>query len=299
MMGGPTAQAASAAAAVTPARRTGDEAWEAVFHYALLGFFAAIFLGPLVVMIVSAFKDDELRLLKELGTWKAFVPTAPSLQNFADVFRRMPFHRFLLNSLVVVAGIVGGGLVVNSMIAYALARLRFPGRRLLLSLIVGLIIIPFEGIAVPLLLEVNRLGWIDSYHVQILPFVAHPFSIFLFYQFFIGIPKEFDEAARVDGANRGRIYWSIILPLSRPVIATISILQALEYWGAFLWPLMVTRGETYRPLTVAMQTFFGQYPRDWGDSMAFATMMTVPVLLIFIAFQRWFIQSLSSSGVKG
>lgn len=291
--------ATSPAARAASARPAVRLAWAAALHYAALVFFAAIFLGPLLVMVVSAFKDDELRLLKEVGTWKAFVPAAPSLQNFVDVFRRMPFHRFLLNSLVVVAGIVVGGLVVNSMIAYALARLRFPGRALLLSLIVGLIIVPFEGIAVPLLLVVNRLGWLDSFHVQILPFIAHPFSIFLFYQFFAGIPKEFDEAARVDGASRGRIYWSIILPLSRPVIAAVSILQALEYWGAFLWPLMVTRGETYRPLTVAMQTFFGQYPRDWGDTMAFATMMTVPVLLLFIAFQSWFIQSLSSSGVKG
>lgn len=282
-----------------PRRSMPRMAWQAALHYALLVFFAVIFLGPLLVMIVSALKADELQLMKEIGTWKAFVPSTPSLKNFVDVFRRMPFLRFAMNSVTVVAGIVAGGLIVNSMMAYALARLRFRGRRLLLSVILGLIIIPFEGIAIPLLLLVNRLGWIDSYHVQIVPFIAHPFSIFLFYQFFIGIPRELDEAALVDGASRARVFWSIILPLSRPVIATVSILQALEYWGAFLWPLMVTRVETYRPLTVAIQTFFGQYPRDWGDTMAFATMMTVPVLLLFLAFQGWFIQSLSSSGVKG
>lgn len=299
MMTGSMASPTASGIAPSRRRQARGGAWRGVFHYVLLILYAALFLGPLLVMIVSAFKDDELRLLKEVGTWRAFVPSAPSLQNFGDVFRRMPFHRFLLNSLVVVSGIVFGGLLVNSMMAYALARLHFAGRRFLLSVVVGLIVIPFEGIAIPLLLEVNRLGWIDSYHVQIVPFVAHPFSIFLFYQFFIGISREFDEAARVDGATRWRIYWSIILPLSRPVIATVAILQALEYWGAFLWPLMVTRGESYRPLTVAIQTFFGQFPRDWGDTMAFATMATIPVLLLFIAFQRWFIQTLSASGIKG
>jgi len=270
----------------------------AALNYALLFFFAAVFLGPLTVMFVSSLKADEFQLLREMGTIYAFIPTNPSLKNYFDVFRRMPFHRFFLNSVIVVSSIVVLGLFVNSLIAYALARLRWRGRQFILSIIVALIIIPFEGIAVPLLLEVNRFGWLDSYHVQIIPFIAHPFSIYLFYQFFIGIPKDFDEAALVDGASYFRIYRQIIVPLSKPVFATVAILQFLEYWGSFLWPLMVTRGFTYRPLTVGMQTFFGQYPREWGDIMAFASMMTLPVLAVFVAFQRWFIQSVASAGVK-
>ncbi len=268
-------------------------------HLLLLVFFAFIFLAPLWIMWVSSLKANEFQLLTEMGTWRVFIPGQPSLQNYFDVFRRMPFQRFLLNSLVVVSNIVIWGLLVNSMAGYALARLNWLGRTAVLSLIVALIIIPFEGVAVPLLLLVNRLGWIDSYRVQIIPFIAHPFSIYLFYQFFIGLPKDFDEAALVDGAGRFRIYWQIVLPLSKPALATVAILQFLEYWGAFLWPLMVTRGFDYRPLTVGMQTFFGQWPREWGDIMAFATMMTIPTLVIFIAFQRWFIQSVASAGVKG
>jgi ABC-type sugar transport system, permease component len=268
-------------------------------HLILLLFFAFIFLSPLWIMWVSSLKADEFRLLTEMGSWRIFVPSHPSLQNYFDVFHRMPFQRFFLNSLVIVTSIVAAGSLVNSMAGYALARLRWLGRGLILGIIVSLMIIPFEGVAIPLLLIVNRLGWIDSYKVQIIPFIAHPFSIYLFYQFFIGIPKDFDEAALVDGASRLRIYWNIILPLSKPVLATVAILQFLEYWGAFLWPLMVTRGFEYRPLTVGMQTFFGQWPREWGDIMAFATMMTVPTLLLFVAFQRWFIQSVASTGVKG
>lgn len=268
-------------------------------HTLILLFFAFVFLGPLWIMWVSSLKANEFQLLTEMGNWRVFVPGQPSLQNYFDVFRRMPFHQFLFNSTFIVSNIVAWGLVVNSMIGYALARLRWWGRGLVLSLIVALIIIPFEGVAVPLLLIVNRLGWVDSYRVQIIPFVAHPFSIYLFYQFFIGIPRDFDEAALVDGASRFRIYWNIVVPLSKPVLATVAILQFLEYWGSFLWPLMVTRGFDYRPLTVGMQTFFGQWPREWGDIMAFATMMTIPTLVIFVAFQRWFIQSVASSGVKG
>ncbi len=268
-------------------------------HMVILLFFAFVFLAPLWIMWVSSLKANEFQLLTEMGTWRVFVPGQPSLQNYFDVFRRMPFHRFLLNSILIVTNIVLWGLLVNSMAGYALARLNWWGRSFVLGLVVALIIIPFEGVAVPLLLIVNRLGWVDSYRVQVIPFIAHPFSIYLFYQFFIGIPRDFDEAARVDGAGRFRIYRSIIMPLSKPVLATVAILQFLEYWGSFLWPLMVTRGFDYRPLTVGMQTFFGQWPREWGDIMAFATMMTIPTLVLFVSFQRWFIQSVASAGVKG
>ncbi len=268
-------------------------------HTVALLFFLFVFLAPLWIMWVSSLKANEFQLLAEMNTWRVFIPSRPSLQNYVDVFHRMPFGRFLFNSTFIVSNIVIWGLLINSMAGYALARLHWAGRAAVLALIVSLIIIPFEGVAVPLLLIVNRLGWVESYQVQIVPFIAHPFSIYLFYQFFIGIPRDFDEAALVDGASRFRIYWNIILPLSRPVLATVAILQFLEYWGAFLWPLMVTRGFDYRPLTVGMQTFFGQWPREWGDIMAFATMMTVPTLVIFVIFQRWFIQSVASAGVKG
>jgi multiple sugar transport system permease protein len=193
------------------------------------------------------------------------------------------------------------------MAAYALARLDFPGKRIILAVIIALIIIPFESIAVPLLLLVRGLpwpggdNWLNTYHVQIIPFMAEAFSIFLFYQFFIGIPKDFDEAARVDGATGFMIYYRIIVPLSRPVFATVAILQFLAYWGAYLWPLMSTAsaGFDIQPLPVAMQVFFGQSPRQWGDIMAFASLATVPVLIVFLLFQKWFVQSVASSGVKG
>ncbi len=268
--------------------------------YLLMTALAAFFLFPTLFMLVSSFKANETQVLRDMSTLWAFVPRGEiSMKNYGDVFAAMPFGRFMLNSVLIVSTTVISGLLVNSLIAYALARLRFTGRALLLSVIVALIIIPFEAVAVPLLLVVNRFGWLDSYHVQIIPFIADAFSIFLFYQFFINLPKDLEEAALVDGASRFRIYWKIVIPLSRPVFATVAILQFLTHWGDFLWPLMVTRGETYRPLPVAMQQFFSFDPKLWGDIMAFAAMITIPVLIIFLLFQKWFVQSVASTGVKG
>jgi multiple sugar transport system permease protein len=272
--------------------------------YPVFILFALIFIAPVEVMFVTSLKRDELEILREMTSFRAFWVAHPSLENYAavlsgEVLGGTPFARFLFNTVLIVGSIVAGGIAVNSMAAFALARLRFRGRSFLVSLVVALIILPFEGLAVPLLLIVNRFGWLNSYHVQIVPFIAHPFSIYLFYQFFTKIPRELDEAARVDGASPWQIYWRIALPLSLPVIATVAILQSLEYWNSFLWPLMVTRGPEYRPLSVAMNNFFGQYPRYWGDVMAFAVLTSMPILLVYLLFQRWFIQSVVRSGLKG
>ncbi len=141
--------------------------------------------------------------------------------------------------------------------------------------------------------------WLESFHVQILPFIAEPFSIFLFYQFFVGIPKDFDEAAYIDGASRLQVYWRIIMPLSKPVFATVAILKMMFFWSFFLWPLLVTREEAQRPLMVGISYFRSEPPIRWGSIMAYAGMVIVPVLIVFLIFQRWFLSSMRSSGVKG
>jgi multiple sugar transport system permease protein len=276
-------------------------------NYVLLVILAVFFLFPIVFMVVSSLKSNDEQLLSDLSSLKAFIPYGTiSLGNYSNVFARLPFGQYMFNSVFIVTMIVVFGLFVNSLIAYTLARMNFPGRRLMLAVVVALIIVPFESIAVPLLLMVNNLPWfdgsttwIDSYQVQIIPFIADAFSIFLFYQFFIGIPKELEEAALVDGASRFRMYWRLIVPLSRPVFATVAILQFLTHIGDFLWPLMVTTGDTFRPLMVGMQVFFGQAPRLWGPIMAFASMITIPILIVFLLFQRWFMRSVASTGIKG
>jgi multiple sugar transport system permease protein len=275
--------------------------------YLLMIAFGFFFLFPLVFMLVSSIKNSEMQVTTDMSTLYAFIPRGDvGFQNYFDVFEQLNFGRLMFNSVFIVTTMVLLGLAINSLIAYALARLEFKGRGTILSIIVALIIVPFQAVAVPLLLMVNNLPWfdgsttwLDTYHVQIIPFIADAFSIYLFYQFFIGFPKELEEAALVDGASLFRIFWNIVLPLSRPVFATVAILQFLTHWGDFLWPLMVTRGERVRPLTIGMQSFFGQDPRLWGDLMAFAAMITVPVLIVFLMFQKWFVQSVATSGIKG
>jgi multiple sugar transport system permease protein len=275
-------------------------------QYGLHALLAGFFLFPLAFMLVSAFKTDELQLLRDMGSVRAFLPCGRlSLGNFAQVLAHTGFMRALGNSLFTVATTVALGILVNSALAYALARFRFPGRGLLLGAVAALVIIPFEAIAVPLLVLVNRLpwfgggGWLDSYQVQILPFAAHAFSVYLFYQFFAALPRELEEAALMDGASRLRIYWSIVLPLSRPVIATVAVLQFLSRWNDLLWPVLVVRGPRHATLPLAMQAFFGQYPRHWGEVMAFATLATLPTLALFLACQRWFVRGATAGALKG
>lgn len=275
-------------------------------RYILMILLGAFFMFPIVFMLVSSIKTNELQVVSDMSSFRAFLPVGEiGLDNYETVLQ-VDFGRMMFNSVFIMLITVIVGLFINSLIAYSLARLRFKGKNFLLSVIIALIIIPFEAVAIPLLVLVNHLpwfggatSWLDSYHVQIIPFIADAFSIFLFYQFFINIPKELEEAALVDGASLFRIFWNIILPISKPIFATVAILQALASWNRFMWPLMVTRGVDVRPLTVGIQTFFGQDPRIWGDLMAFASMITIPVLIVFLLFQKWFVQSVASTGIKG
>lgn len=263
----------------------------------------AFVLAPLFLMFATSFKADENQILRDFGNAKAFIvwPWEVSLENFQQVLSNttFPVLRYMLNSGIIVVSIVVLGIFVNSLAAFALARLSFPGRNYIVFGVIALIIVPMESLAVPLLLMMNKVGWVDSYQAQIVPFIAHPFSIFLFYQFFTIIPKDLDEAAYVDGASRLRTYWSVIMPLSLPTIATVAILQSLEYWNAYLWPLMVTRSSDVRPVSLALAQFFGTPPPIWGDVMAFSVLMSLPILVVYLVFQRWFIQSAIGSGVKG
>lgn len=271
-----------------------------------------IFVLPLVFMFVSSLKPD-LQIFDDLTNWRAFVPVGEiSFDNYAGVFARVPFLRFLLNSIGISTITVALGIFVNSLAAFGLSRLQWRGQQLVLTAIIATLIVPFETLALPLVWWVNKLpsfeldgfhltfttGWIDTYQVQIIPFIANAFSIYLFYQYFSSIPRELDEAARMDGAGWFRIYRNVVMPLSGPAIATVAILTFLPAWNSYLWPLMVVQSEELRPVMVGIQYFF-QLNVAWGQVMAYASMITIPVLALFVAFQRSFINSIASSGVKG
>ena len=263
---------------------------------------------PLLFLIISSFKPD-IQIFADLGSLRAFLPVGDlTLENYVGVFERVPFAQFIMNSIIITVSTVALGLVVNSMAAFALSRMQFRGQKIILGVILATLIVPFETMALPLLWWVNKLpfidvngysqGWLDTYQVQIVPFIANAFSIFLFYQYFDSIPKDLDEAAKVDGAGWFRIYRSVIMPLAGPAIATVAILTFLPAWNQYLWPLMVVQSEELRPAMVGIDYFY-QLNVSWGQVMAYASMITVPVLVMFIAFQRSFINSIASSGVKG
>ncbi|WNB87219.1 carbohydrate ABC transporter permease [Cellulomonas sp. ATA003] len=250
-----------------------------VVGYVPMVLLALFFLFPLVFMFVSSLKPDA-QILGDIGSPQAFLPVGDiSTQNYVDVFDRVPVLRFVLNSVFVTVMIVGLGLIINSMAGFALSRLEWSGRKVLLTVIIATLIVPFETIAIPMVYWVSKLptivfenglpmydfGWLNSYHVQIVPFIANAFSIFLFTQYFSTIPKSFDEAARIDGAGWFTIYRRIIVPLSGPAFATVAILTFLPAWNQYLWPLMVVQQEDLRPVMVGMQYFFQINPA-WGRS---------------------------------
>lgn len=262
--------------------------------YAVLALLALFYLAPVIFMMVSSFKADH-RVLSEGSSLLAFFPINASWQNYLDVWQRVNFARIMFNSLFITGCIVTGGLLINSMAGYALARLQWRGREVVLGLVLALLVIPFEAIAVPLFYQMIIIGWRDSYQVQILPFVSDAFSIYLFYNFFVGMPKELEEAARIDGAGPFRTFFLIIIPNAKPVFASVAILTFLMRWGSYLWPLLVTTGETYRPLPVAMAAFENQV-KLWGDIMAFGVMMVAPILLFFLLCQKWFVKGVAATG---
>ncbi|MGN9907735.1 carbohydrate ABC transporter permease [Phytohabitans sp. LJ34] len=271
-----------------------------------------LFAAPMLFMFVSSLKSDT-DIFRDIGSVRAFLPVGDiSLRNYAGVFETVPAARFLLNSLFISLLTVALGVLVNSMAAFALSRLSWPGRRVALSVVIATLVVPFETFALPLVWWVNKLpwltmhglqltiseGWLDTYRVQILPFVANAFSIYLFYSYFQSIPRELDEAARVDGAGWFRIYRTVVMPLSGPAVATVSILTFLPAWNSYLWPLMVVQTQELRPVMVGVSYFF-QLKVHWGEIMAYSTLITLPVLVLFLAFQRAFVNSIASTGVKG
>jgi multiple sugar transport system permease protein len=280
-------------------------------------YFAALFLAiffafPLVFMVVSSMKPD-FNLLQDTGSYRAFLPVGPiSFDNYRGVFDRIPFFMFVMNSLIVATITTVLGLIVNSMMGFALARMNFKGKRAIFAVIISTLILPFEVMAIPLLYLMVNLpvlsfsggphftkGLFNNYQVQIIPFIASAVSIFLFMQYFKTLPKELDEAARVDGASWFLIYRKIAMPLAGPAIGTVSILTFLPMWNSYIWPVMTVQDERYRPIMVGLQYFYVNFGTAWGQIMAYLTLLTVPVVILFLSMQRFFVNSIATTGVKG
>lgn len=277
-------------------------------RYAVLTLLGIIFLFPLVFMVMSSLKPD-LQLLRDTSSMRAFLPVGDiSFDNYSAAFSRAPVALFIFNSVFVTGATVLLALLLCSMAAFSFVFLEWRGRNVLLSIIIATLIVPFETIAIPLLLLVSKLpwiglegfsvGWLNSYRVQIIPWIADGLTIFLFVQFFKDLPRDLIEASRVEGASWWQIYTKVVMPLSGPVIATAAILKFLVMYNQYLWPLIVVQEETYRPVMVGLGYFFQLNPA-WGEIMAYLTVITIPVLAFYLVLQRSFIASIASTGVKG
>ncbi|PJE56443.1 sugar ABC transporter permease [Marinomonas sp. BSi20584] len=279
-----------------------------IVRYMVLTLIALIFVTPILFMMMSSLKPDQ-QLLADTSSIKAFLPIGDiSFDNYKAAFERAPIGMFMLNSLLVTGVTVVLGLLVCSMAGFSFVFLNWRGKSIAFSIILATLIVPFETIAIPMLLMVSKLpwlgldgfswGWLNSYRVQIIPFIADGLTIFLFAQYFKDLPKELIEASRIEGCSWWQVYWRVVMPLSGPIIATAAILKFLAMYNQYLWPIMVTQQEQYRPVLVGLQYFF-QLNTAWGEVMAYLTIITVPVLAFYLALQRAFIASIASTGVKG
>lgn len=257
-----------------------------------------LFMLPMAWLIVSAFRP-EADIFSHLSplSYEALIPKRVTLDNFIALFEKS-FGRSLFNSVLVAAVTVVLGLLVNSLAAFALSAIDFPGRTVVFTVIVVSFLVPFESIAIPLSDTVRSLGFDNGYPALIAPGIANGFAIFLLRQFFLEIPKELSEAARIDGANLWQIYTRIYLPLSKAPMIGAGIMIFIFQWQAYLWPLLVTNSPSLEVAPISLAKLIGQFNFDAGQMFAGAVVLAVIPALVILPLQRHFTRSVAQTGIK-
>jgi multiple sugar transport system permease protein len=229
-----------------------------------------------------------------------FLPSTVTTDNFSRLFDQLDFPRFFFNSSVIALAVTVGNLIFCPMLGYALAKLSWRGKRVIMAVVLATLMVPAGVTLIPNFILMSSLGLVNTYPGLILPFLAGPFGVFLMRQFMLGVPNELLEAARIDGANEFRIFWTVVMPLATPVLATLGILTFLGNWNSFIYPLVMAQEPGMYTLPVALATFAtGQYQADHGMLMAGSVVLVVPVLIVFILFQRWITEGIATTGLKG
>jgi multiple sugar transport system permease protein len=278
----------------TAALRGRDRAAKAVL-YTVLGLGLLVVVGPFLWMLLASVKpESEIRAVPP--TWW---PETVTWANFGQLFDRLNFPLYFVNSTLVATLVTVGNLLFCSMLGYALAKLHYPGRRALFLVVLAMLMVPGMATFVPQFVLVSNLGLANSYAGLVLPFLAGPFGVFLMRQFLQSIPDDLLEAARVDGAGEWRIFFRIVLPLCRPALATLGILTFLSSWNNFLWPLVIATTEDKYTLPVALALYsVGQNRVNYGLLLAGAVVVVLPVLIVFLALQRHFLRGIATTGLK-
>jgi ABC-type glycerol-3-phosphate transport system permease component len=267
-----------------------------VILYLVIGIGAFIFTLPFLWMISTSLKP-EYDIFVLPPKW---IPNPPLWENYPKGWSILPFNLFLKNTLIIVVNNLIGNLISCSLVAYGFARLRHPLRDTLFMLLISTMMIPYSVTMIPLFILYNKLGWINTFKpLMVPPWFGYPFFIFLLRQFFMGLPKELDEAAKIDGCSNWRIYWNIILPLSKPALATVAIFSFLGNWNDFLGPLIYLSSQEKYTIAIGLNLFRGQYFTYMGYMMAVSVLTVLPVIVIFLLAQQYFIRGIVMGGLKG
>jgi multiple sugar transport system permease protein len=254
-----------------------------------------IILLPFAWMLGTSFKPES----DVFGYPLRLQPTHPTFSNYIGIWQQLPFLRLLINSVVFAGGVTVSSVFFDSLAAYALARLRFPGRTVAFYLVLATLMVPFQVTLVPVFQLLFRFHWLNTYQGLIVPRATSAFGIFLLRQFFITVPRELDEAARADGASEWYIYSRIMLPLAKPALATLAVFYFMNNWNDFLWPLVVTSTTDMRTLPAGLTLFAGQYVVEHGVLMAGAIISLLPLAVAFALAQRYFTRGIATTGIKG
>lgn len=266
-----------------------------------LALHAVLIAGSVVMLLPFAWMlSTSLKEPRQIFTYPpVWIPSPIAWENYATTVSVMPFGRFYFNSLVVATSVTLLQILTSSLAAFAFARLRFRGRNVLFLLYLATLMVPFQVTMIPNFILIRFLGWYDSYQALILPTAFSALSTFLLRQYFLGIPMDLDEAARMDGASSLRIWWQIIMSLSGPAIAALSVFIFLASWNDFLWPLVITTSLEMRTLPVGISAFQGQYNVQWHLLMAGSVIAMLPVLVIYVIGQKWIVRGITLTGMGG
>ncbi len=264
--------------------------------YLVLLAFAALFIVPFLWIVSTSLKQDS-QIFAIPPVW---IPDVLKWDNYLKVFEMMPFLTYLKNSVFITMLTIIGTVLSSSLVAYAFGCLRWPGRDALFIFVLATMMLPMQVTMVPLFVLFKNLGWLNSFKPLTVPafFGGGAFNIFLLRQFFLTIPKDLLDAARIDGCSELRIYWKIVLPLARPALATVAILTFMFTWNDFLGPLIYLSDKLKGTLALGLAMFVGQHQTEWSILMAASVLMMIPMMLIFFFFQKYFIKGFTMSGLK-
>lgn len=280
-----------------------------IMLYLFLIIITVIFVFPFFIMLMTSFKDPaELQ-----QPYFTFFPEHFTFSNYAEAMKIGNWPRYFLNSTIITVVTVIASLVLNSLAGYAFARLRFPMKNFLFAFSLIALMIPEQVIMIPVFLRLKTFpmvggndlfgiggtGFLNTYAGLIIPFIAHPFGVFLCKQFFMNFPSSLDEAATIDGCSKFRIFWNMYLPLSAPVLVTLGLLKTVSTWNQYTWPLILTNSETMKTVQLALSNFTTEYTTNWSYVMCAATLIFLPVMVLFIALQKYYVSGIVTTGMKG